>query len=34
MALELAEKVNGDIVIGTDPDSDRVGVAVRDLDNK
>lgn len=34
MALELAEKVNGDIVIGTDPDSDRVGIAVRDLDNK
>ena len=33
MALELAEKVDGDIVIGTDPDSDRVGVAVRDLDN-
>ncbi len=31
MALELAEKVNGDIVIGTDPDSDRVGIAVRDL---
>ncbi|NNK40594.1 MAG: phospho-sugar mutase, partial [Winogradskyella sp.] len=25
MALELADKVNGDIVIGTDPDSDRVG---------
>ncbi|MFD2550626.1 phospho-sugar mutase [Bizionia sediminis] len=34
MALELAEKVQADIVIGTDPDSDRVGVAVRDLDNK
>jgi len=34
MALELAEKVNGDIVIGTDPDSDRVGVAVRDLEGK
>ncbi|MCK0109308.1 phospho-sugar mutase [Flavobacteriaceae bacterium S0825] len=32
MALDLAEKVNGDIVIGTDPDSDRVGIAVRDLD--
>ncbi|NNC45814.1 MAG: phospho-sugar mutase, partial [Winogradskyella sp.] len=31
MALELADKVNGDIVIGTDPDSDRVGIAVRDL---
>ena len=34
MALELAEKVDGDIVIGTDPDSDRVGIAVRGLDNK
>ena len=33
-ALELAEKVNADIVIGTDPDSDRLGIAVRDLDNK
>lgn len=33
IALELAEKVQADIVIGTDPDSDRVGVAVRDLDN-
>ncbi|MCX7550169.1 phospho-sugar mutase [Xanthomarina sp. F2636L] len=31
MALELADKVQGDIVIGTDPDSDRVGVAVRDF---
>ncbi len=30
MALELAEKVKGDIVIGTDPDCDRLGVAVRD----
>jgi len=33
MALELAEKVNADIVIGTDPDSDRLGVAVRNLNN-
>lgn len=30
MALELAEKTGADIVIGTDPDSDRLGVAVRD----
>lgn len=30
MALDLADKVGGDIVIGTDPDSDRLGVAVRD----
>jgi phosphomannomutase len=32
IALELAEKINADIVIGTDPDGDRLGVAVRDLD--
>jgi phosphoglucomutase len=31
MATELAEKVSADIVIGTDPDSDRLGIAVRDL---
>ncbi|RZJ30894.1 MAG: phospho-sugar mutase [Flavobacterium sp.] len=34
MALALAEKVNADIVIGTDPDSDRLGVAVRNTDGK
>ena len=34
MALALAEKVNGDIVVGTDPDSDRLGVAVRDTNGK
>lgn len=32
MALELADKVQADILIGTDPDCDRLGVAVRDLD--
>ncbi|PZD77915.1 phospho-sugar mutase [Mesonia sp. K7] len=32
MALELAEKTTADIVIGTDPDSDRLGIAVRNLD--
>ncbi len=32
MAIDLANKTNADIVIGTDPDSDRVGIAVRDLD--
>ncbi len=32
MATELANKINADIVIGTDPDCDRLGVAVRDLD--
>jgi phosphoglucomutase len=34
MALELAESNGSDIVIGTDPDSDRLGIAVRDLNNK
>lgn len=34
MALEKAEEINADIVIGTDPDCDRLGVAVRDLDGK
>jgi len=33
MALKLADKVNGDIVIGTDPDSDRLGIAVRNSNN-
>ncbi len=32
MATDLAEKIGADIVIGTDPDSDRLGVAVRDTD--
>lgn len=34
MALELGEKTGADIVIGTDPDCDRLGVAVRDLEGK
>ena len=34
MALALAEKLNSDIVIGTDPDCDRLGVAVRDTNGK
>lgn len=33
MALALAERLNADIVFGTDPDSDRLGVAVRDHQN-
>ena len=32
MAIALAEKTGADIVVGTDPDSDRLGVAVRDLE--
>ncbi|GAB3718759.1 phospho-sugar mutase [Flavobacterium koreense] len=34
MAIALSDKIGGDIVIGTDPDSDRLGVAVRDTDGK
>jgi phosphomannomutase len=34
MALTLAEKLHADIVIGTDPDCDRLGVAVRDNEGK
>jgi len=29
LAVALAEKVNSDLIIGTDPDSDRIGVLVR-----
>jgi phosphomannomutase len=32
MAIALADKIGADIVVGTDPDSDRLGVAVRDLE--
>lgn len=32
MALDLARITNGDIVIGTDPDGDRLGIAVRNLE--
>ncbi|WKD86992.1 Phosphoglucomutase [Polaribacter huanghezhanensis] len=31
MAIDLANTIDADIVIGTDPDSDRLGIAVRDL---
>lgn len=30
MAIELANQIGADIVLGTDPDSDRIGIAVRD----
>jgi phosphoglucomutase len=30
LAIELAKEVSADIIIGTDPDADRVGVLVRD----
>ena len=34
MALDLANEINADIVIGTDPDSDRLGVAVRNTEGE
>ncbi len=34
MALQKAEEIDADMVIGTDPDSDRIGIAVRDLKGK
>lgn len=34
MATELADAIGADIVIGTDPDCDRLGVAVRNLDGE
>lgn len=34
MAIEKAKKVNADVVLATDPDADRVGIAVRDNDGE
>jgi phosphoglucomutase len=34
MATDLADTINADIVIGTDPDCDRLGVAVRNLNGE
>nr|WP_315199493.1 phospho-sugar mutase [uncultured Flavobacterium sp.] len=34
LALALADKTNSDIVVGTDPDCDRLGVAVRNNEGK
>ncbi|MCL5244861.1 phospho-sugar mutase [Cellulophaga sp. 20_2_10] len=34
MAIKKAEEIGADIVIGTDPDCDRLGVAVRNLEGK
>ena len=34
MATDLAEEIGADIVIGTDPDCDRLGIAVRDTTGK
>ncbi len=32
MALDLAREINADLVLATDPDADRIGVGVKDLD--
>ena len=34
MALEVAERENADIVMATDPDADRMGIAVRDNEGR
>ncbi|SDE65038.1 phosphoglucomutase [Pricia antarctica] len=34
MAIEKAEEIGADMVVGTDPDSDRLGVAVRNLEGE
>lgn len=34
MAIDLAEQIGAEIVIGTDPDSDRMGIAARDASGK
>lgn len=34
LGIELAKKLNADIVLGTDPDCDRVGIAVKDANSE
>ncbi len=34
LAIQQAEDINADLVMATDPDSDRVGIAVKNLDGK
>ena len=34
LAVELADKVKADFIVGTDPDSDRVGIMVRDREGR
>ena len=34
MALKMADEIDADMVVGTDPDCDRLGIAVRDLHGK
>ena len=34
LGVELADKIGSDVVIGTDPDADRMGIAIRNDDGK
>lgn len=34
LGVELADRINSDVVIGTDPDADRMGIAIRNSDGK
>ena len=34
LGVELADKIESDVVIGTDPDADRMGVAIRNDEGK
>ncbi|MDR9488671.1 phospho-sugar mutase [Salibacter sp.] len=34
MAIEKAEELNADVIVGTDPDGDRIGVGIRDNNGK
>lgn len=34
LGIELAKELNADIVLGTDPDCDRIGIAVKDVSNE
>ncbi|MGM0838455.1 MAG: phospho-sugar mutase [Bacillota bacterium] len=34
LAIEYGKRVNADILIGTDPDADRIGVVVKNLENE
>jgi len=34
MALDMAEEYNSDLIMGTDPDSDRLGIVVKDQDGQ
>lgn len=34
LALKKADEIGADLILATDPDADRVGIAVRDLDGK